>query len=81
MVVSYMWLQAAATTCYVATNPKVGNISGKYLADCNETSTSKMGSSSVEAARLWSASEIMVSRDPRAVFDPLGALDYDLSTK
>ncbi|GAB4834617.1 hypothetical protein Ancab_032880 [Ancistrocladus abbreviatus] len=52
--------QAAATTCYVATHPKLENTSGNYFADCNEASTSKMGSNSLEAQRLWSASEIMV---------------------
>lgn len=66
--------QAAATTCYVATHPRLLNVSGKYFADCNEASTSKLGSSSAEAARLWSASEIMVSRDSKAVFDPLNSL-------
>ncbi|KAL3817889.1 hypothetical protein ACJIZ3_003794 [Penstemon smallii] len=53
--------QAAATTCYVATNPRLVNVSGKYYSDCNEASTSKLGSSLSEASRLWSASEIMVS--------------------
>ncbi|CAA0811574.1 NAD(P)-binding Rossmann-fold superfamily protein [Striga hermonthica] len=55
--------QAAATTCYVGTNPRLANISGKYYSDCNEASTSKLGSSSAEAARLWAASETMVSSD------------------
>uniref|UniRef100_A0A2P2IVL3 Short-chain dehydrogenase TIC 32ic-like n=1 Tax=Rhizophora mucronata TaxID=61149 RepID=A0A2P2IVL3_RHIMU len=68
--------QAASTTCYVATHPRLVNVSGKYFADCNEASASKLGSSSTEAARLWSASEIMVSRDPKAVFDPLCVVDY-----
>ncbi|CAN1177994.1 Short-chain dehydrogenase TIC 32 A, chloroplastic [Linum perenne] len=53
--------QAAATTCYVATHPRLGKVSGKYFADCNEATVSKLGSSSMEAAQLWSASEIMVS--------------------
>ncbi|KAH6774039.1 Rossmann-fold superfamily protein [Perilla frutescens var. frutescens] len=53
--------QAAATSCYVATNPRLENVNGKYFSDCNEASTSKLGSSSAEAARLWAASEIMVS--------------------
>ncbi|KAG7956212.1 hypothetical protein I3843_11G113600 [Carya illinoinensis] len=66
--------QAAATTCYVATHPRLLNVSGKYFADCNEASTSKLGNNSAEAARLWSASEIMVSEDPKLVFDPLNAL-------
>ncbi|KAF3434221.1 hypothetical protein FNV43_RR25324 [Rhamnella rubrinervis] len=65
--------QAAATTCYVATNPRLRNVSGKYFADCNEASPVKMGSNLNEAARLWSASEIMVSADPKASFDPFTA--------
>ncbi|XP_059662181.1 short-chain dehydrogenase TIC 32 A, chloroplastic [Cornus florida] len=67
--------QASATTCYVATHPRLANVSGKYFADCNEASTSKMGSSTSEAAQLWSFSEIMVSRDSKAVFDPFNGLD------
>ncbi|XP_044485425.1 short-chain dehydrogenase TIC 32 A, chloroplastic-like [Mangifera indica] len=61
--------QAAATTCYVATHPRLENVSGKYFADCNEASTSKLGSNSNEAARLWSTSELLVSRDPKEVLD------------
>ncbi|MFQ6658769.1 hypothetical protein Gotur_027888 [Gossypium turneri] len=53
---------AASTTCYVATHPRLENVSGKYFADCNETWTSsKLGSDSIEASKLWTASEIMVS--------------------
>ncbi|KAI8569823.1 hypothetical protein RHMOL_Rhmol02G0306400 [Rhododendron molle] len=63
--------QAAATTCYVATHPRLADVSGKYFADCNETSPSKLGLNRNEAARLWSASEIMVSGDTRAVFHKL----------
>ncbi|KAM0981904.1 hypothetical protein TB2_014597 [Malus domestica] len=62
--------QAAATTCYVATHPRLLGVSGRYFADCNETSPSKMGSNLSEAARLWSASEIMVSKNSNAIFDP-----------
>ncbi|KAE8732729.1 heat shock protein 83-like isoform 1 [Hibiscus syriacus] len=69
-------IQAAPTTCYVATHPKLVNTSGKYFADCNEASTSKLGSNSNEAAKLWAASEIMVSRHAKAVFDPLNASGY-----
>ncbi|KAG5052406.1 hypothetical protein JHK87_004604 [Glycine soja] len=43
---------AATMTCYVATHPRLFNVSGKYFADCSETSTSKLGSNSTEAARL-----------------------------
>ncbi|XP_047976348.1 short-chain dehydrogenase TIC 32 B, chloroplastic-like [Salvia hispanica] len=53
--------QAAATSCYVATDPRLENVNGKYFSDCNEASASKLGSSSAEAARLWAASEAMVS--------------------
>lgn len=59
--------QAAATTCYVATHQRLLNVSGKYFSDCNETWASKQGSNSTEAARLWAASEIMVSRDAKAL--------------
>lgn len=62
-------LQAASTTCYVATHPRLENVSGKYFADCNETWTSKLGFDSIEASKLWTASEIMVSAaHPGAVF-------------
>ncbi|CAN6480694.1 unnamed protein product [Victoria cruziana] len=53
-------LQAAATTCYVATHPRIAGVSGRYFADCNEASTSKLGSSDTEAVRLWEASEDML---------------------
>ncbi|KAJ0265638.1 hypothetical protein HA466_0018880 [Hirschfeldia incana] len=53
--------QAAATTCYVATSPRLRNVSGKYFSDCNEAPTSKLGSCSVKAQRLWTASELLVS--------------------
>ncbi|KAK8503829.1 hypothetical protein V6N13_021615 [Hibiscus sabdariffa] len=63
--------QAASTTCYVATHPRLENVSGKYFADCNEARASKLGSDPTEASRLWAASEIMVSTHPKPVFDPL----------
>lgn len=62
--------QAAATTCYVATHPRLLNVTGKYFADCNEAPASKLASNLSEAARIWSASEIMISKDPKALFDP-----------
>ncbi|KAG8382543.1 hypothetical protein BUALT_Bualt05G0088300 [Buddleja alternifolia] len=68
--------QAAATTCYVATNSRLVNVSGKYYSDCNEASTSKLGSSLSEAARLWTASEIMVSTDnSNTLFHPSNPWD------
>ncbi|KAJ8424098.1 hypothetical protein Cgig2_000844 [Carnegiea gigantea] len=62
--------QAAATTCYVATHPRLENVSGKYFADCNETLPSKSASNSYQAQRLWTFSEIMVGLggNPKSVF-------------
>ncbi|KAG2240368.1 hypothetical protein Bca52824_090858 [Brassica carinata] len=62
--------QAAATTCYVATNPRLVNVSGKYFTDCNETTPSGLGSNSSEATKLWAASEILVTQHSKAAFDP-----------
>nr|GMD07469.1 short-chain dehydrogenase TIC 32, chloroplastic-like [Ipomoea batatas] len=68
--------QAAATTCYVATDPRLENVSGKYFADCNEASSSKMGSNLTEAARMWVASDKLVSTDSNEpVLDPFHGLD------
>ncbi|KAI3950282.1 hypothetical protein MKX01_016930 [Papaver californicum] len=53
--------QAAATTCYVATHPRVTGVSGKYFSDCNKASPSKLGASASEASRLWSFSESMTT--------------------
>ncbi|KAF3795673.1 Short-chain dehydrogenase [Nymphaea thermarum] len=64
--------QAAATTCYVATHPRVGGVSGRYFADCNEAPTSKLGASDTEAARLWETSEDMTKKSQlkRSVVHP-----------
>ena len=35
--------QGAATTCYVATSPALGNISGKYFEDCNAVNIEGQG--------------------------------------
>ncbi|RWW25232.1 hypothetical protein GW17_00010441 [Ensete ventricosum] len=56
--------QAAATTCYVATHPRLEGVSGKYFADCNEVSPSSSASSPNQAARLWRASEAMTTPRP-----------------
>ncbi|CAF2039386.1 BnaA09g12120D [Brassica napus] len=53
--------QAAATTCYVATSPRLRNVCGKYFSDCNEARTSKSGSCNLKAQRLWTASELLVA--------------------
>uniref|UniRef100_A0ACD5Y0E4 Uncharacterized protein n=1 Tax=Avena sativa TaxID=4498 RepID=A0ACD5Y0E4_AVESA len=54
--------QAAATTCYVAVHPALAGVSGKYFADCNEASPSRLASSAEEAARLWSFSEDIAAK-------------------
>ncbi|XP_010545013.1 PREDICTED: short-chain dehydrogenase TIC 32, chloroplastic-like [Tarenaya hassleriana] len=63
--------QAAATTCYAATTPRLTNVTGKYFADCNEARTSKLGSDKTQARKLWAASEIMVSPSFKRNFDLL----------
>lgn len=68
--------QAAATTCYVATHPRLANVSGNYFADCNETSTSKLGSNITEASRLWAVSELMISKGPKAAFHLINHLQF-----
>ncbi|XP_023534459.1 short-chain dehydrogenase TIC 32, chloroplastic-like isoform X1 [Cucurbita pepo subsp. pepo] len=67
--------QAAATTCYVATSPRLIHVTGKYFSDCNEASPSKLAASPTAAARLWSASEIMVNTKSKLVFDPNNGLE------
>ncbi|PKA53461.1 Short-chain dehydrogenase TIC 32, chloroplastic [Apostasia shenzhenica] len=56
-----LWLQAAATTCYAAVHPAVTGTTGKYFADCNESSPSAAAACRLAAPRLWSASEAMVA--------------------
>ncbi|URD77348.1 KR domain [Musa troglodytarum] len=55
--------QAAATTCYVATHPRLVGVSGRYFADCNEASPSPLASRAHEAAQLWRASDSMTATD------------------
>nr|GLL27543.1 short-chain dehydrogenase TIC 32, chloroplastic-like [Ipomoea trifida] len=66
--------QAASTTCYVATDPRLANVSGKFFADCNEVSISKFGFSLTENARLWQASDVLVSPHSNPLFDPFQGL-------
>lgn len=51
--------QGAATSCYVATNPALGNISGEYFEDCNAVTVK--GDNHMhdreQASRLWVVSE------------------------
>ena len=52
----------AATTCYVATNPDLADVSGYYFSDCNpEVPTQQMQDPAL-AARLWDVSEELTNR-------------------
>ncbi|XP_024369287.1 short-chain dehydrogenase TIC 32, chloroplastic isoform X2 [Physcomitrium patens] len=55
--------QGAATTCYVATSPKVNGISGMYFKDCNLNPYVSEPARDPELARkLWEFSEEFVSK-------------------
>jgi NAD(P)-dependent dehydrogenase (short-subunit alcohol dehydrogenase family) len=47
----------AATTCYVATNPALAEVSGYYFSDCNPLVPSQKMMDAELAARLWETSE------------------------
>ncbi|KAL9247107.1 hypothetical protein vseg_020572 [Gypsophila vaccaria] len=52
--------QGAATTCFVALNPKMKGVTGKYLADCNELEPSELARDEAFAKKLWDFSEKLV---------------------
>jgi NAD(P)-dependent dehydrogenase (short-subunit alcohol dehydrogenase family) len=55
--------QGAATSCYVATAPALGNVSGRFFEDCNAVDV--LGDNhltdSEQASRLWVASQELVA--------------------
>lgn len=53
--------EGAATQCYVAVHPSVERVSGKYFADCNESTPSSHGRDDAMAAKLWEVSEQIVA--------------------
>lgn len=53
--------QGAATTCYVALNPQVKGVSGKYFNNCNECAPSYEAMDEDLAAKLWDFSMKMTS--------------------
>ncbi len=72
--------QGAATTCYVATHPALGNVSGRYFEDCNAVTIDGTGhmQNSAMAERLMQVSIDLTSdwlvefKEPRAEdIDPL----------
>lgn len=53
--------QGAATTCYVAANPGVEGVSGKYFDDSNEAEPLHHANDAAMASRLWEVSEELVA--------------------
>lgn len=53
--------QAAGTSCYVATNPALNGVSGKYFLDCNEVSTWSCANDMQLADKLWQFSEELIA--------------------
>jgi hypothetical protein len=49
--------QGAATQCYVATNPALAAVSGRYFADCNTAKPRADAEDPLLAGRLWDVSE------------------------
>jgi WW domain-containing oxidoreductase len=49
--------QGAATQVYVATNPALATVSGKYFADCNITAPRADAEDPGRANNLWKISE------------------------
>ncbi|XP_058087806.1 short-chain dehydrogenase TIC 32 B, chloroplastic [Magnolia sinica] len=54
--------QGASTTCYVALSTNLNGISGKYYADCNETSCSSLANDETEARNLWKQTRTVIYR-------------------
>ncbi len=52
--------EGAATSCYLATNPSLVDVSGYYLADCNPAEPTALMQDSEMARRLWAVSEELV---------------------
>lgn len=52
--------QGAATTCYVALNPQLKSVTGKYFLDCNEWPPSNYATDEALAKKLWDFSNKLV---------------------
>ncbi|KAH0887645.1 hypothetical protein HID58_050074 [Brassica napus] len=60
----YLWKnipQGAATTCYVALHPTLKGVTGKYFADCNEVTPSKLARDETLAQKLWDFSVKLIN--------------------
>ncbi len=56
--------QGAATQVYVATNPRLANVSGEYFADCDVATPRADAMSAATAKQLWEVSERIVAELP-----------------
>ncbi len=56
--------QGAATQVYVATNPRLANVSGEYFADCDVATPRADALSEATAKQLWEVSEQIVAALP-----------------
>lgn len=55
-------LQAAATSCYVATNPGLKGVSGKFFMDSNEAEPGQAAACDMQlAATYWKVSEELIA--------------------
>jgi NAD(P)-dependent dehydrogenase (short-subunit alcohol dehydrogenase family) len=52
--------QGAATSCYLATNPALTDVSGYYFVDCNPEEPSPLMQDEKMAKRLWEVSQELV---------------------
>ena len=54
--------EGAATSCYVATSPRLGSTSGKYFEDCNAVTVADSHHDNVEMSdQLWELTESMLA--------------------
>ncbi|XP_028769951.1 short-chain dehydrogenase TIC 32, chloroplastic [Neltuma alba] len=54
--------QGAATTCYVAVSAQTQGLSGKYFADCNESTCSSLANDEFEAQKLWNNTRALLHK-------------------
>lgn len=63
--ISYFWakspIEGAQTSIFLAVDPRLRDVSGKYFTDCKETACSPKADDPLLAARLWTVSESLTS--------------------
>lgn len=58
----FVGMQAAATSCYVATNPQLNGVCGKFFMDCNEAEPGQAAACDMQlAASYWKFSEELIN--------------------